>query len=141
MELWTAPGTRLRGRFREISPVADPVARTYAARVAIDPEDAALVALGQSAKVHAAPDGGALSVPLPAVQPDGNGGTAVWVYGDGRVRRVPVETGAFGAERVPVTAGLEADDWVVVAGGHLLREGQEVRAVDQANRAVDVAPR
>lgn len=136
VELWTAPGERLQGRFREISPAADPVARTYAARVAIDPEDATRVALGQSARVHAAGATEALSVPLPAVQSDGDGGGAVWVFEDGRVHQVPVRTGRFGAERVPVTAGLSPDDWVVVAGGHLLREGQDVRAVDRDNRVV-----
>src|SRR5690554_3496130 len=47
VELWTAPGERLHGRFREISPAADPTARTYAARVALDDEAAARVALGQ----------------------------------------------------------------------------------------------
>ncbi len=139
VELWNAPGERLRGRFREISPAADPAARTYAARVAIDEADAARVALGQSAKVHAAHEGSALSVPLSAVQAADGGGASVWVFADGRVHAVAIDAGDFGAEQVPVVAGLSPDDWVVVAGGHLLREGQEVTAVDRQNRAV-VAP-
>lgn len=137
VELWTAPGERLRGRFREIAPAADPVTRTYAARVAIDDADAARVALGQSAQVHAAAAGSALSVPLSAVQGGDGGRATVWVHEDGRVRAVEVETGPFGAERVPVLSGLAADDRVVVAGAHLLREGQEVRAVDRRNRPLD----
>lgn len=141
VELWTAPGARLRGRFREIAPAADPVARTYAARVAIDDADAARVALGQSATVHAAAEGAPLSVPLSAVQRGEDGAASVWVVEAGRVRAVAVETGDFGAERVPVIAGLDADDWVVVAGGHLLREGQDVRAVDGDNRPVDAGAR
>jgi multidrug efflux system membrane fusion protein len=136
VELWSAPGQRLRGRFREIAPAADPAARTYAARVALDGPGAARVALGQSARVHAARAGSALSVPLAAVQRGDDGRTSVWVFEDGRVRAAAVETGAFGAERVPVAAGLDAGDWVVVAGGHLLREGQEVTAVDRGNRPV-----
>lgn len=140
VELWSAPGRRLRGRFREISPAADPAARTYAARVAIE-EGADRVALGQSARVHVAPADAALSVPLAAVQAGADGQPSVWVFEDGRVRAVRVETGDFGAERVPVTAGLEPDDWVVVAGGHLLRDGQDVRAVDRHNRPVEaIAP-
>ena len=136
VELWTAPGQRLRGRFREISPAADPVARTYAARVAIDEADAARVALGQSAEVHAAGAGPALSVPLSAVQGGNDGEATVWVFDDGRVHPVAVEAGEFGAERVPVASGLAEDDWVVVAGGHLLRDGQAVSAVDRHNRPV-----
>lgn len=136
VELWAAPGERLRGRFREIAPAADPVARTYAARVALDDADAVRVALGQSAKVLAAGAGETLAVPLAAVQGGDGGEATVWVYEDGRVRAARVLTGAFGAGTVPVTDGLGADDWVVIAGGHLLREGQEVTAVDRANRAV-----
>ena len=134
--LWTAPGERLPARIREISPAADPVARTYAARVALEDDAAARVALGQSAKVHALGNATALSVPLAAVQRGEDGAASVWVFADGRVRAVAVTTGDFGAERVPVTSGLGTSDWVVVAGGHLLREGQEVAAVDRHNRPV-----
>ena len=136
VELWTAPGERLRGRFREISPAADPVARTYAARVALDGADASRVALGQSAKVLAAGGDATLTVPLAAVQRGEDGAPMVWVHEDGRVHAAVVRTGPFGAGTVPVTAGLEPEDWVVVAGGHLLREGQEVSAVDRNNRPV-----
>lgn len=139
IELWAAPGERLAGRFREISPAADPVARTYAARVALDDADAPRVALGQSARVYVPGRGGALSVPLSAVQGDAEGAATVWVFANGRVRPVPVETGAFGADTVPVRAGIGPDDWVVVAGGHLLRDGQEARAVDRHNRPVAAA--
>ena len=136
VELWTSPGERLRGRFREISPAADPAARTYAARVALDGDAADRVAIGQRATVHAAPGDVPLTVPLSAVQQAGDGRPAVWVFADGRVRAVPVRTGARGAERGPVTPVISADDWAVVAGGHLLREGQEARAVDRRNRPV-----
>jgi multidrug efflux system membrane fusion protein len=40
---------------------------------------------------------------------------------------------------VPVLAGLHANDWVVAAGGHLLREGESVAPVDRDNRPVTVA--
>ena len=57
------------------------------------------------------------------------------VFDRGRVRAVAIEAGDFGAERVPVT-GINAGDWVVVAGGHLLQDGQVVAAVDRDNRPV-----
>lgn len=136
VELWTAPGERLPARVREVAPAADPAARTYAARVALEDAAAARVALGQSATVHVPRAGAALSVPLAAVQRGDDGATVVWVHESGRVRPVPVETGAFGAERVPVLSGLDPGDQVVVAGAHLLRDGQEVRAVDRRNRPV-----
>jgi multidrug efflux system membrane fusion protein len=142
VELWSEPGRRLRGTVREIAAAADPQARTYAARVALRPEDAEAVQLGQSARVHLGNgQGGALSVPLSALQPGADGGHAVWVVDpSGPVARLkPIRAGTPGETRVPVLDGLDADDWVVVAGGHLLREGQEVAPVDRGNRPVSVA--
>ncbi|WP_202845390.1 efflux RND transporter periplasmic adaptor subunit [Luteimonas saliphila] len=140
IELWNAPGERLSGTLREIAAAADPQARTYAARVALDPAAQPSVELGQSARVYVAGNGtrAALSVPLSALQSGPGGGHAVWVVepDDGTLALVPVELGDFGETRVPVLSGLAADDWVVSAGGHLLREGQRVAPVDRDNRPV-----
>ncbi|MBF8727366.1 efflux RND transporter periplasmic adaptor subunit [Pseudomonas putida] len=136
VELWSHPGQRFEGRIRELSPAADPRSRTYAARVAFTSADVPAT-LGQSARVFIAhPGQAALSVPLSAVTAEA-GQAYVWrVTGEHRVQRVTVQLGAYGTDRVPVLAGLTADDWVVAAGGHVLREGQQVRPVDRANRAV-----
>lgn len=143
VELWDAPGERMRGSIREIAAAADPQARTFAARVALAPEAAARAALGQSARVFVARQGerAALSVPLSALQPGPGGGHAVWVVapGTGALRLVPVQAGTPGQARVPVLSGLLPEDWVVSAGGHLLREGLVVAPVDRDNRPVVVA--
>ncbi|MFC3550279.1 efflux RND transporter periplasmic adaptor subunit [Lysobacter cavernae] len=139
VESWSRSGQRWNGRIREISPAADPASRTYAARASVEaPADA--LELGQSARVYLPTNGnGSLSVPMAAVQRS-NGGNAVYVI-DARTSTVklqPVQTGAFGEDRVPVKSGLSADDWVVAAGGHLLRAGQKVQPVDRDNRPVAV---
>ena len=143
VELWVGPERRLPGRIREIAAAADPQARTFAARVALDGDVADQVALGQSARVHVRQEGegAALSVPLTALQPGPSGGHAVWVVepASGTLRLAPVEPGRLGQERVPVLSGLKPDDWVVTAGGHLLRQGQAVRPVDRDNRPVGPA--
>lgn len=143
VELWDAPGERMRGSIREIAAAADPQARTFAARVALAPEAAARAALGQSARVFVARNGerAALNVPLSALQPGPGGGHAVWVVapGTGALRLVPVQAGTPGQARVPVLSGLSPEDWVVSAGGHLLREGLVVAPVDRDNRPVVVA--
>jgi multidrug efflux system membrane fusion protein len=141
VELWSAPGRYLAGRIRELAPAADPQTRTYAARATLDAGDA--VALGQSARVYAdaAAQARALSVPLAAVQRGAQGATAVWVV-DPATRRLhlaPVRLGRWDEDRVPVLSGLRAGDWVVAAGGHLLREGQVVAPVDRDNRPVAAA--
>lgn len=138
IELWSQSGQRWPGRVREVSPAADPASRTYAARVTVD-APAGTLELGQSARIylpnHAA---SGLSVPLAAVQRSANG-TAVFVADlkSGTVKLRPVQTGAYGPERVPVSSGLQPGDWVVAAGGHLLRDGQQVVAVDRDNHPVE----
>ena len=140
VELWSAPDRRMPGAIREISPQADAQARTYAARVALAGDAARQVELGQSARVYVQGDAGqsVLRLPLSALQRDGKGGTSVWVVDPAThaLRSVPVATGPFGEDSVPVLSGLQAGDWVVAAGGHLLRDGQKVAPVDRDNRPV-----
>ncbi|MCZ8165702.1 efflux RND transporter periplasmic adaptor subunit [Silanimonas sp.] len=140
VELWAAPGQRVPGTIREIAPAADPQARTYATRVALALPEGVRVELGQSARVYAANAAApSLSVPLSAlVQADGQ--AAVWVLdADGqRVKRVPVDAGAYSETDVPVSSGLQPDDWVVISGVHLLRENDAVKPVDRENRPVRV---
>lgn len=143
VELWNRPGERLPGRIREIAAAADPQARTFAARVALDNAAAASVELGQSARVYLPTQGkaSALSVPLSALQPGEGGTQAVWVVdpATSTLRLVSVQIGALGETRVPVLSGIGPGDWLVVAGGHLLREGQAVTPVDRENRPVALA--
>lgn len=144
VELWSKPGERLPGRIRELAAAADPQARTYAARIAIDPNVAGEVDLGQSARVYIANSHAgaqALRLPLSALQRGTNGATTVWVVdpNTNALKRVPVRVGPFGADSVPVLSGLRAGDRVVAAGGHLLREGQVVTPVDRDNRPLPKA--
>lgn len=140
VELWSAPGERMAGRIREIAPAADPQTRTYAARVELLGGAVAAVELGQSARVflEGAKARDALTVPLSAVQRSEDGGSLVWVV-DPAARTAharPVRLGPYGSDSVPVLDGLRPEDWVVVAGGHLLREGQAARPVDRQGTEV-----
>jgi multidrug efflux system membrane fusion protein len=139
VELWSRAGERAPGTIRELAPAADPLTRTYAARVSFDAV-ASGAELGQSARVYAGQASeAALSVPLAAVTAEAEQ-PYLWVV-DARtsqVRRTPVQLGPYGEARVPVVAGVAAQDWIVVAGVHLLRDGQKVRPVDRNNRATDL---
>ena len=139
VELWTQQGQRLPGRIRELSPAADPRSRTFAARIAFTSAQAP-AELGQSARVFIAAEHSVpLAVPLSAVTAE-QGVNYVWrVSADSTVKRVPVQLGAYGQETVPVLEGLSATDWVVAAGVHVLREGEQIRPVDRNNRAVKLA--
>ncbi len=139
VELWTQPDQRFTGRIRELSPAADPKSRTFAARIAFTAGKVP-AELGQSARVFIqTADVISLSVPLSAVTAE-NGATYVWVLGaNNTLKKVPVRVGAFGEKTVPVLEGLNASDWVVAAGVHVLLEGQQVRPVDRSNRVVNLA--
>jgi multidrug efflux system membrane fusion protein len=132
VELWTQPDQRFAGRIRELSPAADPKSRTFAARISFT-EGKVPAELGQSARVFVqAADVVTLSVE--------NGATYVWVVSaNNTLKKTPVRVGAFGEKTVPVLEGLNASDWVVAAGVHVLLEGQQVRPVDRANRVVNLA--
>lgn len=139
VELWSQPGQRFEGRIRELSPAADPRSRTFAARIAFSAGKVP-AELGQSARVfiqHA--EQIPLAVPLSALSAE-NGKTYVWrVDANNTLQRAPVRVGAYGQDSVPVLEGLNATDWVVAAGGHVLHEGQQIRPVDRSNRTVNVA--
>ena len=143
VELWNAPGQRLPGTIREIAPAADAQPRTYAARVSLVGDAQQQVELGQSARVYVQENGSkaALKLPLSAIQRGDEGRTTVWIVdpATGKVRAQAVQLGRYGEASVPVLGGVKASDWVVAAGGHLLREGQTVVPVDRNNRPLRVA--
>lgn len=126
--LWAAPDKRYRGRVREIAPQADPVTRTYAARVAILDADAE-VRLGQTARVTLSKSAATAStlIPLGSVFQQGKQ-PAVWLIGDdGRVHLRPVRVAAWREDGVAVSGGLAAGERIVAAGAHKLVEGEAVR--------------
>lgn len=130
--LWAAPDKRYRGRVREIAPQADPVTRTYAARVAILDADAD-VRLGQTARVrlkNAAGDALTL-IPLGSVFQHGKQ-PAVWLIGGesaqlSRVHLRQIKVAAWREDGVAVQGGLAEGERIVAAGAHKLTEGEAVR--------------
>jgi membrane fusion protein, multidrug efflux system len=137
VELWATPGQLIPGRLREISPAADAASRTYAARVSLGKSELP-VELGQSARVYTTEPGlPALALPLSALHAK-DGKPAVWKVDPqtSRVQLTLVQIGPFGETEVPVLDGLEAGDWVVAVGVHLLNDGQLIKPIDNHNRPV-----
>ena len=132
VSLWADETRTYRGVVREISPQADPVTRTFAARVSIVDADAA-VRLGMTATVAVAGSAsGVLRVPAGAiVQKDGK--PAVWVLGDGEVRDIvlrPVSVSAFREDGVFLSGGLKPGETIVAVGAHKLMPGEKVRVAE-----------
>jgi multidrug efflux system membrane fusion protein len=127
VRLWASPDKRYRGRLRELSPVADPASRTYAARISLQREDGAL-ALGMTAELRVrAPAETLAQVPLSAVF-HREGRPAVWVVEGERVRLQEIATGSVQANSVAVRAGLRPGQRIVTAGVNRLSDGQRVAA-------------
>jgi len=134
---WASQGASkkpLTGRLREISPVADPVTRTYAARVSLKDADP-LLPLGMTATVRfpsGAPGAIRLIVPLTAIFQQGNQ-PAVWKLGaDSTVTLQAVNVAEFTDSGAVVTGGLTGGEQIVAAGVNLLTTGEKVRIVTPA---------
>lgn len=134
---WAASGPAakpLAGRLREISPVADPATRTFAARVSLKDADP-LLPLGMTATVRF-PSGTAgarkLIVPLTTIFQQGDQ-PAVWIVGaDTTVKLQPVTVSAYTDAGAVVSGGLAGGEQIVAAGVNLLTAGEKVRVSPQA---------
>jgi RND family efflux transporter MFP subunit len=122
------PGRSWSARLRELSPAADPVTRTYAARVTVlDPGEE--IELGMSARVAASANGGAprIEVPVAALSTRGEHPEVFVVDDKNAVQPRRVRTAGIAGERVVIESGLAPGDIVVAAGAQLLRAGQRVK--------------
>jgi multidrug efflux system membrane fusion protein len=132
VRLWADDEAIYRARLRELSPVADAVTRTYAARVAMIDADARVL-VGMTAKVRflSAQRDARLSVPLTALfQQDGQ--PALWVVqADQSVALRPVAVASYGEDTALLNGGVQAGERIVVAGVHKLTAGERVSVVEQ----------
>ncbi|OHC67216.1 MAG: efflux transporter periplasmic adaptor subunit [Rhodocyclales bacterium GWA2_65_20] len=126
--LWTGRQP-LRGRLRELAPVADAATRTYPARISLL-DRAPGLALGMTASVRFRQEAAdALTVPLAAIfqqerQP------AVWVVAaDDTVSLRAVSVAAYTDAGATIAEGLKSGERIVAAGVHKLSAGQKVRPV------------
>ncbi len=136
------PGKEFIGEVTKVGSEASQTTRTYPVTVAVDqPEDAQILP-GMAATVRrqpeeneaaAAPD---LIVPPSALfTTEAGQGSCVWVVGaDKKVARKAVKTGNLTPVGLVVTQGLKPGDLVVTAGVNSLREGQEVKLLEEGSR-------
>lgn len=137
VSFWARAGAAsmpVSGRLREVSPVADPVTRTFAARISLQDADP-LLPLGMTATVRFPTGAGgtpALVVPLTAIFQQGER-PAVWIVGaNNTVSLQAVSVAAYTDAGAVVTGGLAGGEQIVVAGVNLLMAGEKVRVVPQA---------
>ncbi len=128
VSLWAQPQAKYPAQLRELSAVADPVTRTFRARYTID-APANAFALGQSATLHLTLKAAASAIKLPTSALIGqNQQTKVWRFDpqSQSIKANPIVVVGIDGNDVLVT-GLEPGQQVVVAGVHVLHDGQQVR--------------
>ena len=124
----------LVGRLRELSPAADPLSRTYAARVTLTKPGPG-VALGMTARVRfiANKKSDGLLIPLTAIFQQGKQ-AAVWIVAaDRTVSLRPVQVAAYRDDGAVITGGLAAGERIVSNGVHRLAAGEKIRIIENGN--------
>lgn len=130
--LLSDPKVIARGNVREVSPIADPATRTFEVKVTLkDPPAQMLFGSAVTGRVSISAKSG-MELPSSAIF-DSKGKPAVWVYepASKAVSLKPVAIAELDEGRVVVAAGIAAGERVVTAGVNQLREGQEVRLVEE----------
>lgn len=124
-------GVKLNGHLRELSPAADPVSRTYAARVSLTQRVPEL-ALGMTASVRfiAAEKNTGLIIPLTAIFQQGVQ-TAVWIVAsDHSISLRTVKVVAYRDGGAVIADGLVAGERIVSNGVHRLSAGEKIRSIE-----------
>lgn len=137
VSLWSKAGEKFAGYVREISPAADQ-SRTFSVKVALS-EGQSVIQLGQSARVFFSHQSMApILVPLSSISAQDDQAYVWVVKPDHSLRKAVVTVGAYGRDSAPILSGLNATDWVVMGGVHLLHAQQKIQPIDRDNREVNI---
>lgn len=137
VNLWTNQQQNLSAQVREISPATDN-SQTYQVKLKVNAPN---VQLGQTARVtfqqHTQQF---LNIPLTAVSSQ-NQQSFVWTIDAQHIlHKTPVQVYQFTQDSALITSGLNTQQWIVIAGVHLLHDKQKVQPIDKDNRHVNIVP-
>jgi RND family efflux transporter MFP subunit len=129
------PGKILPGTLREIIPVAEGTNRSVRLRISFPKPPQAVIGGFARAEIKGQSSRDAVSVPRSAIVSD-EGQLAVFKFVDGKATRQLVTAGDPGGtgDRVPLIAGLNTGDTIIVKGAASLVEGQQVTAKPAGSR-------
>ncbi len=135
------PGRKIPAEIKEIGKEASKTTRTYPVTLIMDqPEDMTILP-GMAGKATGEPDTEDVSklaqgkqVPVTSIlSPDDIEKTYVWIIDEQSklVSKREVITGKLTDRGIMITEGLEQGEWIATAGVHYLREGMEVRILEE----------
>ena len=136
------PGVSIPATIKEIGREATQATRTYPVTLVMaQPEGGEILpGMAGEATIEARlPEGtGRTGITIPATAMFAGSDievTNVWVIdpATNSLSRRAVETGRLSSSGMLITAGLEAGEWIVVAGTHSLSDGQEVKIIESGD--------
>lgn len=137
------PGVVVEAAIKEIGREASQATRTYPVTIVMNQPEGAEILPGMAgeATVTSRPPADhalglvGIDIPMTAVfNPDESGQTFVWVIDAeaGTISRREINLGKLSRLGVLVDSGLSSGEWIVTKGVNTLREGQQVRILEQA---------
>jgi RND family efflux transporter MFP subunit len=117
-------GHRLAGKLHDITPMGDPIAKTYRIRIALPDDTPLQVGMSVEANVVTREKPNALLVPADSIQ-----GNSLFVISEGRAHQRKVEVGIRGTRAVEILSGLAEGKAVASPAPAELRDGGRVRVI------------
>jgi RND family efflux transporter MFP subunit len=117
---------RLEGTVREITPMGDPIAKTFRIKVALPDDTPLKPGMSLEANVITREKDNVLLIPADAVQ-----GDTVYVLDGNKVEKRKIKIGIRGTSAVEVLAGLTENDRVVSPAIAGIQDGKRVRVADK----------
>ena len=130
------PGVEVPAVIKEIGKEASQATRTYPVTLAMDQPEGTSILPGMAGEAliegDLPEDSAQLGIQIPTTAlfaEDDVQKSYVWVIepDTNRLQRREVETGSLSEYGILIASGLEAGEWIVVAGASLLSEGEEVK--------------
>ncbi|MFB3090881.1 MAG: efflux RND transporter periplasmic adaptor subunit [Gammaproteobacteria bacterium] len=134
------PDRKIPAEIKEIGKEASKTTRTYPVTLIMEQPDDITILPGMAGRAtgEASEDAGLLPegkpVPVNAIfSPDDIDKTYVWIIDEksNQVTKHEVTTGRLTNTGIMVTDGLDTGVWIAIAGVHYLREGMEVRILEE----------
>jgi HlyD family secretion protein len=131
-QLVSSGGDEAMGKVTVVSPAVDPQGTTVEVWVqAPNPGERLRPGGTVHATIQAAPVKNAVVVPLPALLPSAEGGTAVFTVGQDMIAHErAVQVGIRTADQAQILSGVDAGARVIVSGGLGLEDGAKVKLGD-----------
>ena len=130
------PDVEIPAEIKEVGREASQTTRTYPITLIMDQPEGVTILPGMAGRASAevaVPDTEGIIIPVSAVFSEGGSpDTFIWVIDEASkvVSRRKVATGEVTQHGITITEGLGAGEWVATAGVHTLKEGQEVRILE-----------